>query len=168
MVYTTEQYLLDRQLIEDTIHKLWMFLDLKLSTTDFVSRCVNEVFASRIHVDYTVLFGHGEPQDISAREQAEQWSVLLGKMDGCLHHTGAVLPDLPVPDGKIGLPDTTTVHTKAITVMRRGECVAQNGCVLELVLRRIADLKGNGWRIVSTKVITKAFDIGDAQGVFAP
>ncbi|KAF9456356.1 hypothetical protein BDZ94DRAFT_1327034 [Collybia nuda] len=149
-MYSTEEYLLDRALISDSVTKILWYLDRH----DWEA-LTDTVLTQTVHVDYTSLVG-GDPIDIPSREQVETWKGLVSGLDAMMHNTNGVIIDLPLPSSDIERPTKAKVTANVVsTVMKRsidGDPFLQNGWFYEYVLVRDAQVDPkHPWKIAGLK-----------------
>ena len=146
-MYTTEEYLLDRTLIHDTVTNFYLNTDLKRW-----DQLRSAVSTSGITLDYTHLLGT-PPQSISSDDLVGMFQGMLSKTSKTQHLITGIIPqNLPYPSEKAERPSEVTVIANAIVNIFRegieGGNHLSNGGRGELVLVREekAD-KGNPWRV---------------------
>ncbi|KAK0190452.1 hypothetical protein F5146DRAFT_1137287 [Armillaria mellea] len=147
-VYLAIDYLLDKANIHDTVIKGVLYYDLQ--RWDDLER---EVFADKIHVDYTSLFG-GEAVDVKRKDQIEAYKGSFKRVEKSQHLTTSLLIDLPQP-GSVPPPKKVQVYANYIITLvpKDGEkgLVQNGGRYLVEVSRITPSDGGNPWRMSSIK-----------------
>ncbi|KAL9005580.1 MAG: hypothetical protein Q9188_001628 [Gyalolechia gomerana] len=151
-----QRYLLDQSFIRETLLKLYWGFD-----TARFNVLREEVFASKVELDFTALFG-GEVQTLSNEELVQHWIKLKTHSTIAQHLLTGVLPFLPTPTESGGTakdtPDRVDVFANVSVYLRRdveGAASEEARCELTIdveVERLPGDVStGNPWRVSKLK-----------------
>lgn len=149
-----QRYVLDQCQIQELVLKLYWGFDN--GQFDVLRE---EVIASKIEVDYTVLFG-GDPQVYSNEEFVQYWAKLKKYATVAQHSIAGVLPFLPSPteSGSAAqeAPNCVDVFANLIVYLRRdvdggGSEEATSNGRLEVQVIKEGNKAGNPWRVSKMK-----------------
>ncbi|KAI9712317.1 MAG: hypothetical protein M1820_001530 [Bogoriella megaspora] len=163
--YTTEQYLLDRAHIHDTLTYIYYAADSR--EWDLL---LTHVLAPEVTIDYSEYFGW-EPTTRTAKEQQKVWEDVTNPMPKTQHVITSIIPVLPAPGANTSIPEKAQAKANVFVHLSKklenGETIkTRNGGRMEAELTRHPDLaeksNGNPWRLSGFKAYA-GFDENGAE-----
>ncbi|KAL8772450.1 MAG: hypothetical protein Q9209_002401 [Squamulea sp. 1 TL-2023] len=141
----SDQRLLDRVLIPETLVKMYYAFDTR--RPDLLR---TEVFADRINLDFTALFG-GSTQNLSNDELVGFWMKLRDYTTKAQHNLTGILPLFPSSSS-----DRVPVWANVLVYLRReieGQELKETRCdaTLDMEVVKVEGSGENPWRVAALK-----------------